>query len=148
MDRHPHRARGCRSEGQHHLARRRKARNVAARLGEVAVPGQIVCTEVAQRLFRGQYLCVSLADGLLKGVSQPLELFQVQSIAAADSHAALPAELSPLTGGDLEISLLKERWEQAQEGMGKSYSPSVSRAWKIQAGTYDQAPRAGAVCRG
>ena len=96
-----------------------EARNVAARLGEVAAPGQIVCTEVAQRLFRGQYLCVSLGHRQIKGVSQPLELFQVQSIAAAESHVARPAELSPLTGRDLEISLLKERWEQAQEGMGQ-----------------------------
>ena len=29
------------------------------------------------------------------------------------------AELSPLTGRDHEISLLKDRWEQAQEGMGQ-----------------------------
>ena len=95
-----------------------EARNVAARLGESAAPGQIVCTEVTQRVFRGQFLCTSLGPRQIKGMPQPLELFEVQSIAPAGSHVA-PAELSPLTGRDHEISLLKERWEQAQEGMGQ-----------------------------
>ena len=31
----------------------------------------------------------------------------------------MPTELSPLTGRDHEMSLLKDRWEQAQEGMGQ-----------------------------
>ena len=34
-------------------------------------------------------------------------------------EAVAPAELSPLTGRDHEVSLLKDRWEQAQEGMGQ-----------------------------
>ena len=34
-------------------------------------------------------------------------------------EAAGPAGLTPLTGRDHEISLLKDRWEQAQEGMGQ-----------------------------
>jgi hypothetical protein len=32
-------------------------------------------------------------------------------------EAPLPFELTPLTGRDTEFSLLKNRWEQAQEGM-------------------------------
>ena len=34
-------------------------------------------------------------------------------------EAVSAVELSPLTGRDQEIGLLKERWEQAQEGMGQ-----------------------------
>jgi predicted ATPase len=33
--------------------------------------------------------------------------------------APAPVSLTPLTGRDTEISLLKDRWEQAQEGMGQ-----------------------------
>jgi hypothetical protein len=29
------------------------------------------------------------------------------------------AELTPLTGRDTEVALLRDRWEQAQEGMGQ-----------------------------
>src|SRR5262245_54869216 len=36
---------------------------------------------------------------------------------AMDSPAM--ARLAPLTGRDHEVSLLKDRWEQAQEGMGQ-----------------------------
>ena len=31
----------------------------------------------------------------------------------------MPLGLAPLTGRDTELSLLKDRWEQAQEGMGQ-----------------------------
>src|SRR5262245_48121081 len=52
---------------------------------------------------------------------QPVELFRVEGVGVARSpvEAAGPAEISPLTGRDHEISLLKDRWEQAQEGMGQ-----------------------------
>ena len=30
-----------------------------------------------------------------------------------------PFSLTPLTGRDTELSLMKDRWEQAQEGMGQ-----------------------------
>ena len=40
-------------------------------------------------------------------------------MAGSPIDAVAPAELSPLTGRDQEIGLLKDRWEQAQEGMGQ-----------------------------
>jgi predicted ATPase/class 3 adenylate cyclase len=96
-------------------------RNVALRLKEVAAPGQVICTEATQQLFRGQFQCVGIGHRQIKGVSQPVQLFRVESIVAAGSpiEASQPAALTPLTGRDHEISLLKERWEQAQEGMGQ-----------------------------
>jgi class 3 adenylate cyclase/predicted ATPase len=98
-----------------------EARNVAVRLEEVAAPGQVLCSEATHRLIRGQFQCASLGRRKIKGVAHPLELFQVQGSSEAHSpvEAAGPAGLTPLTGRDHEISLLKERWEQAQEGMGQ-----------------------------
>jgi class 3 adenylate cyclase len=98
-----------------------EARNVAVRLEDIAAPGQVLCSEATHRLIRGQFQCAGLGPRKLKGVAQAVELFQVQGVGEVRSviEAAGPAELTPLTGRDHEISLLKERWEQAQEGMGQ-----------------------------
>jgi serine/threonine protein kinase/predicted ATPase len=96
------------------------ARNVAVRLKDVAAPGQVVCTDATRRLFRDQFQCAGLGDRKLRGMSRPVTLFRVDRAASAGSPFELaPAGLSPLTGRDHEISLLKDRWEQAQEGMGQ-----------------------------
>jgi class 3 adenylate cyclase/predicted ATPase len=96
-----------------------EARNVAVRLEDVAAPGQVLCSEATHRLIRDQFQCASLGHRKIKGVPQPIELFHVQGVGEARSpfEAAGPAGLTPLTGRDLEINLLKDRWERAQEGM-------------------------------
>jgi len=98
-----------------------EARNVAQRLEDVAVAGQVTCTEVSEALFKGRFHCETLGSHKIKGVSRALELFRVDGVAVTGSllDAVPPAELSPLTGRDHEISLLKDRWEQVQEGMGQ-----------------------------
>jgi len=98
-----------------------EARNVAVRLEEVAVAGQVICTEATYRIFQGRFQCVTLGPQKVRGISQPLELFRVERNAVSGSllEAVAPAELSPLTGRDQEVGLLKDRWEQAQEGMGQ-----------------------------
>jgi class 3 adenylate cyclase/predicted ATPase len=98
-----------------------EARNLAVRLEDIAAPDQIICSEATHRLIRGQFQCTGVGPRRLKGVSQAVELFQVQGVGEGQSaiEAAGPAGLTPLTGRDHEISLLKERWEQAQEGMGQ-----------------------------
>jgi class 3 adenylate cyclase/predicted ATPase len=97
------------------------ARNVAVRLEAAAAPGRVICTEATHRLFQGQFQCASLGPRKFKGVAQPVQLFRVERLAVAGSsiEAVATAELSPLTGRDHEISLLKDRWEQAQDGMGQ-----------------------------
>ena len=97
------------------------ARNIAVRLDEVAVAGQLICTEATHRLLQGQFQSSRLGSKRVKGAAHPIELFQVEKMAPAGSRfeAVSAVELSPLTGRDQEIGLLKERWEQAQEGMGQ-----------------------------
>jgi serine/threonine protein kinase len=96
-------------------------RNVAVRREGAAAPCQIVCSEATYRLIRGQFQCSGLGSRKLAGVAQPVALFQVLGVGEGQSaiEAAGPAGLTPLTGRDQEISLLLERWEQAQEGMGQ-----------------------------
>src|SRR5271154_3179461 len=38
---------------------------------------------------------------------------------ALDDEASVTARVAPLTGRDTEVSLLMDRWEQANEGMGQ-----------------------------
>ncbi len=98
-----------------------EARNVAVRLEDVALTGQVVITAATHRLVRGHFECTTLGSRKVRGISQPLELFLVQAKGDDKNpfEVANRAELSPLTGRDHEISLLKDRWEHAREGMGQ-----------------------------
>ena len=48
-----------------------EARNVAVRLEDVAVAGQVICTEATHRLFQGRFQCASLGRQKIKGVPSP-----------------------------------------------------------------------------
>ena len=98
-----------------------EARIVAVRLKDVAEAGQVVCTGATHQLLQAHFECASLGSRKLKGVAQPAELFRVQAVAPVRNpiETAGPAGLTTLTGRDHEINLLKDRWEQAQEGMGQ-----------------------------
>lgn len=98
-----------------------EARNVAVRLKEAATPSQVICTETTHRLFKGRFQCTDIGQRTISGIARPITLFQVQKLAPSESlfDALTPGGLSPLVGRDHEINLLKDRWEQAQEGMGQ-----------------------------
>ena len=60
----------------------------------------------------------------LPGRSNPQEragetLANSGPVARGEFETAAPIALTPLTGRDTEFNLLKDRWEQAQEGMGQ-----------------------------
>jgi class 3 adenylate cyclase/predicted ATPase len=98
-----------------------EARNVAVRLRNVAVTGQIVCSAVTQRLIRGRFDCASLGEHRIRGQAHPIEIFRVRGVSETRNpiEAAGPAGLTPLTGRDVEIHLLEDRWERAQAGDGQ-----------------------------
>ncbi len=79
------------------------------------------CAAATYRLIRAQFDCTSLGHRKIKGVAHPVELFRVVGVGEARSalEKAGSAGLTPLTGRDHEINLLKDRWEQAQDGMGQ-----------------------------
>jgi TOMM system kinase/cyclase fusion protein len=95
--------------------------NVAARLQGIAAPNAVVISAATLQLLRGYFACRPLGQPTLKGVSQPLELYQVLSESTARSRleAAGGAGLTPLVGRDAETALLLERWEQVKEGTGQ-----------------------------
>ena len=60
-----------------------------------------------------------LADGSKgqQGASEPQA--NSESRGRGEPEASVSLGLAPLMGRDTELSLLKDRWEQAQEGMGQ-----------------------------
>jgi serine/threonine protein kinase/tetratricopeptide (TPR) repeat protein len=98
-----------------------EARNVALKLADCAAPGQLICTEATHRLIWFRFQCASLGRRKIKGVPEPVELFEVQGISLNRTvfDAAGPSGLTPLTGRDHEVSLLIDRWEQAKDGLGQ-----------------------------
>src|SRR5262249_45534639 len=90
------------------------------RLKGVAAPARVTCTEATHRLFKGAFRCADLGPRTIAGVARPVALFRVEGIAETGGLSeAAPAGLSPLVGRGHEISLLKGRWGQAQEGLGQ-----------------------------
>jgi class 3 adenylate cyclase/tetratricopeptide (TPR) repeat protein len=92
-------------------------RNVAVRMKEFAEPGRLLCTHATRRLFRDNFECTELGEQKIKGLSRPLVLFRVERGVDGALSGLLP-DPTPLTGREYEINLLKERWEQARDGMG------------------------------
>ena len=98
-----------------------EARNIALRLKDVAKSEQIICGESTHRLLQDKFDCANLGQHKIKSLKLPVVLFQVQAEIEAGSiiEETERVGLTPLTGRDQEISLLKDRWEHAQEGTGQ-----------------------------
>lgn len=98
-----------------------EAKNIAVRLKATVNPGQLVCTQATHSLLYGSFESTSLGERKIKSLSQPVTLFQIHSLSEEPSpiRTTDPAQLTPLTGRDHELSLLQARWEQAAEGLGQ-----------------------------
>ena len=105
---------------------------------DVAELGQVVCTEATQRLLKGHFACKRLGSRKLKGVPQPLELFRVQAMAAASMSTTFAPDNGPTPpiGRDHEVSLIRDLWVQAQQGVGQvvllSGEPGVGKSRLVQ----------------
>ncbi|MFM9963040.1 MAG: protein kinase domain-containing protein [Planctomycetaceae bacterium] len=97
------------------------ARNTAVRLDAVAEPGTILLSTAAHQRVSLFFECQSVGAKRLRGVAEPMELFQVLKESASRNRLELvdPGNLTPLIGRDTELSILKDRWEQAEEGLGQ-----------------------------
>jgi class 3 adenylate cyclase len=95
--------------------------NVAARLQGIAAPNTLVISAATLPLLGGFFVCRSLGTPSLKGLAQPLEVYQVlyESTARSRLEAAGSAGLTPLVGREQEVALLLERWEQVKDGLGQ-----------------------------
>ena len=94
--------------------------NIAARLLTIAKPGTVVATISTYRLLHGLFDCQALGDQTLKGLSQPLMVYEVRHESTARSRREFLAnvDLSPLVGRKAEMEFLIDRWAQVKEGIG------------------------------
>jgi class 3 adenylate cyclase/tetratricopeptide (TPR) repeat protein len=95
--------------------------NIAARLQDLAQPGQVVIADSTQKFVQSSFDLVSLGPQLLKGLDLPVETFAVQGERSSDSRfeAGAGRHLRPMVGRDQELALLRERWAQVRAGEGQ-----------------------------
>ena len=95
--------------------------NLAARLQDLAASNTVVISAATYQLLGGFFACQPLGTRPIKGLPQPLEVYQVlyESTARSRLDVAGSAGLTPLVGREQEVALLRERWEQVKDGIGQ-----------------------------
>jgi class 3 adenylate cyclase len=95
--------------------------NIAARLQGLAAPDTLVISAATHRLVQGYFECQDLGRHTLKGIDQPMAVYQVLQESGAQSRLDVAATrgLTPLVGREEEIGLLLRRWAQSQDGLGQ-----------------------------
>ena len=95
--------------------------NIAARLQGLAAPDTLVISAATYRLVQGYFVCQDLGLHTLKGIDQPMTVYQVLQESAAQSRLDVAATrgLTPLVGREEEVGLLLRRWAQSQDGLGQ-----------------------------
>jgi class 3 adenylate cyclase len=95
--------------------------NLAARLQGLAEPDTVVISTSTHHLIDGLFDCRDLGARAVKGVSTPLQVYQVVGDSGVRSRleAAATRGLTPLVGREEELALLQRRWEQSKAGMGQ-----------------------------
>ena len=83
----------------------------------------MICTDETQRLLKVAFIASVSVRRKSKGIAEPVHLFRVESIAFSGSLIEAGIDRAVAADGrDHEISLLHDRWEQAQDGMGQVVS--------------------------
>jgi class 3 adenylate cyclase/tetratricopeptide (TPR) repeat protein len=95
--------------------------NVAARLQQVANPGQVIVSEATHRLVSGHFETRSLGEIRLKGKPHAVHAWEV--LAAHEPRTRLEIEadrgLAPFVGRERELAVLLDRFEEAAAGRGQ-----------------------------
>ena len=87
--------------------------NIAARLQATAAPDTVLITSTTHRLISGLFVVEALGPRTLKGITTPLEVFQVVRPTGVRGRLAAARSLTPLVGRDEELRLLLSRWQRA-----------------------------------
>lgn len=92
--------------------------NIAARLQSLAQPNTVVISAATQRLVSGFFECQRLEQQKLKGISDPITIFQVLRESKAKSRFAVAEKsgLTPFVNRSAETALLSDRWQEAMTG--------------------------------
>ena len=94
--------------------------NIAARLQGLAAPDSVVISAAAYRLIAGYFDCRELGFHSIRGISQPMAVYQVlhESAARTRLDVAIQRGLPPMQGRDGQLGRLTDRWADARAGHG------------------------------
>lgn len=108
-------------ETRHEMMAAGDTPNIAARLQAVADVNTLVVGPLTHHLLGGFFNCRSLGTPALKGVTAPLEVYEVlsESTARTRLEAMGNTGLTPLVGRTAERGLLEERWSHVVGGRGQ-----------------------------
>ena len=97
------------------------ARNAASRMSAISESGTIVISAATHQRVALYFECESLGPQRVRGIAKPVELFEVKKEAASRNRVELvdPGNLTPLVGRNTELTILKDRWEQAVDELGQ-----------------------------
>src|SRR5262252_1542798 len=95
--------------------------HLAARMEQLADPGTIVVTPATLSLVEERVEVASLGPVVIKGLTDPLEVFEVTGVGVASTrlHAAARRGLTRFVGRDSELEQLWRVQEQAGRGRGQ-----------------------------
>ncbi|MDE0682657.1 MAG: AAA family ATPase [Candidatus Poribacteria bacterium] len=99
-----------------------KTPNVAARIEKLATPNTVVIGDTTHQLVEGFFKCEALGASVLRGISQPVNIYQVSGEIPAQSRLDIASEsgLTPLIGREREVERLKQGWAQALAANGQA----------------------------
>lgn len=99
-----------------------KTPNLAARMQKLAAPNNIVIGDTTHQLVEGFFKCDALGAAPLRGISQPVNIYQVSGEIPVQSRLDIASEsgLTPLIGRDWEIERLKQAWAQVLTSKGQA----------------------------
>ena len=99
-----------------------KTPNVAARMEKLATPNTVVIGDTTHQLVEGFFKCEALGASVLRGISQPVNIYQVSGENLAQSRLDIASEsgLTPLIGRELEVEKLKQGWAEVLTSKGQA----------------------------
>jgi len=97
------------------------APNVAARIQGLAEPDRLIISHATYQLVQRYFNCDSLGEHDLRGVTQPIAVYQVLGDSGIQNRLDIASTrgLTPLVGRESESTLLFDRWEQVKDGQGQ-----------------------------
>jgi class 3 adenylate cyclase/tetratricopeptide (TPR) repeat protein len=95
--------------------------NLAARMEQLATPGAIVVSDYTHRLTDGYFAFKDLGPTQIKGVEEPLNIYEVLSVGALRTRLQVAARrgLTRFVGRQSEIEQLRKALEHAKAGHGQ-----------------------------
>ncbi len=99
-----------------------KTPNVAARMQKLATPNNIVIGDTTHQLIEGFFTTAALGASPLRGISQPVNVYQVSGEIPAQSRLDIASEsgLTPLIGREREVESFKQGWTQVLASKGQA----------------------------